>query len=82
MGKKEEANKSGNRGGQEDIKSDQKLQAIILADSFEKNFRPISLDRPKVLLPLVNAPMLNYTVEFLAQNGIEEVRTSDLFSFV
>lgn len=29
--------------------------------------------RPKVLLPLVNVPMLEYTIEFLAQNGVEEV---------
>jgi NDP-sugar pyrophosphorylase family protein len=25
------------------------------------------------LLPLVNVPMLEYTIEFLAQNGVEEV---------
>ena len=40
-------------------------------DSFMKTFRPITWDSPKVLLPLVNAPMLEYTIEFLAQNGVE-----------
>ena len=40
-------------------------------DSFMKTFRPITWDSPKVLLPLVNVPMLEYTVEFLAQNGVE-----------
>ena len=57
----------------EDVKREQKLQAILLADSFEKNFRPITLHSPKVLLPLVNVPMLEYTIEFLAQNGVEEL---------
>jgi len=57
----------------EDVKREQKLQAILLADSFERNFRPITLESPKVLLPLVNVPMLEYTIEFLAQNGVEEL---------
>lgn len=58
----------------EDVKREQKLQAIILADSFSKTFRPITEENPKVLLPLVNVPMLDYTIEFLSQNGVEEVR--------
>jgi translation initiation factor eIF-2B subunit epsilon len=53
----------------------QKLQAILLADSFNNNFRPISHECPKVLLPLVNIPMLDYTIEFLSLNGVEEVST-------
>ena len=56
----------------EDVKRDQKLQAILLADSFSKTFRPITLQSPKVMLPLLNIPMLEYTIEFLLQNGIEE----------
>ena len=49
------------------------LQAVVLADSFAQRFRPITLERPKVLLPLVNVPMIEYTLEFLASNGVEEV---------
>ena len=60
-------------GGGDDAKREQKLQAILLADSFSKSFRPITWENPKVLLPLVNVPMLEYTIEFLAQNGVEEV---------
>jgi hypothetical protein len=59
----------------EDVKREQKLQAIILADSFSKTFRPVTLECPKVLLPLANVPMLDYTIEFLSQNGVEEVST-------
>lgn len=57
----------------DDVNRQQKLQAILLADSFSKSFRPITAEGPKVLLPLVNVPMIEYTIEFLAQNGVEEV---------
>ncbi|XP_060670590.1 uncharacterized protein LOC107419573 isoform X2 [Ziziphus jujuba] len=49
------------------------LQAILLADSFTTKFRPITLERPKVLLPLVNVPMINYTLAWLESAGVEEV---------
>eukprot|EP01031_Cornospumella_fuschlensis_P041707 gene41707-50902_t len=65
--------KSSKDDAQEDVKREQQLQAIVLADSFTLSFRPLSLDCPKVLLPLVNVPMLDYTIEFLAQNGVEEI---------
>ena len=57
----------------EDMKRDQKLQAILLADSFKQTFRPMTFESPKALMPLVNVPMIMYTIEFLAQNGVEEV---------
>jgi len=56
-----------------DNKHEQKLQAVLLADSFTKTFRPISLDQPKVLCPLNNVTMLDYSLEFLAGAGVEEV---------
>lgn len=43
-------------------------------DSFSGTFRPCSLDRPKVLLPLLNVPMLDYVMEFLVSSGVQEVR--------
>jgi hypothetical protein len=66
---------STNAGNEDDVRREQKLQAVLLADSFNRTFRPITLESPKVLLPLVNVPMLDYTIEFLAQNGVEEVTT-------
>ncbi len=38
-----------------------------------QRFRPITVERPKVLLPLVNVPMIEYTLEWLAMNKVEEV---------
>ncbi|XP_058108027.1 uncharacterized protein LOC131251361 isoform X2 [Magnolia sinica] len=49
------------------------LQAILLADSFTQKFRPITLERPKVLLPLVNVPMIDYALAWLESAGVEEV---------
>ncbi|XP_042024310.1 translation initiation factor eIF-2B subunit epsilon-like isoform X1 [Salvia splendens] len=70
--------KKGSRGGAagedagEELSRDP-LQAILLADSFATLFRPITLERPKVLLPLVNAPMIEYTLAWLESAGVEEV---------
>lgn len=49
------------------------LQAILLADSFATKFRPITLERPKVLLPLVGIPMIDYSLAWLESAGVEEV---------
>ncbi|KAG7542386.1 Nucleotidyl transferase domain [Arabidopsis thaliana x Arabidopsis arenosa] len=60
------------REDSEDL-SRQRLQAIVLADSFTTQFRPITLERPTVLLPLVNIPMIDYTLAWLESAGIEEI---------
>ena len=57
----------------DELVAPEKLQAIVLADSFSKNFRPITLQMPKVLMPLANVPMLEYTLEFLASGGVKEI---------
>ncbi|CAA2978766.1 translation initiation factor eIF-2B subunit epsilon [Olea europaea subsp. europaea] len=68
------AKKGGNRGEDaEDELKREPLQAILLADSFATKFRPITLERPKVLLPLVNVPMIDYTLAWLESAGVEEV---------
>jgi len=54
--------------GDEDI-----LQAVVIADSFNERFMPITLDKPRCLLPLLNVPIIEYTFEFLAISGVQEV---------
>ncbi|KAK6524645.1 hypothetical protein TWF281_011548 [Arthrobotrys megalospora] len=49
------------------------LQAVIIADSFNRRFRPLTLEKPRCLLPLANTPIIEYTLEFLALGGVEEV---------
>mmetsp|Transcript_15421 Transcript_15421/g.29081 ORF Transcript_15421/g.29081 Transcript_15421/m.29081 type:complete len:805 (-) Transcript_15421:48-2462(-) len=62
-------------GGDQDNKHEQKLQAVLLADSFLNTFQPITLDKtsPKVLCPLNNVTLLDYSIEFLAGAGVEEL---------
>jgi len=46
---------------------------LILAGGFATRLRPLSCARPKVLFPLVNKPLLQWTFERLASNGVDEV---------
>ena len=48
------------------------LKALILAGGFATRLRPLSCTRPKTLFPIVNKPLLQWTFERLAQNGINE----------
>ena len=52
---------------------DEKLQAVVLTDSFETRFSPLTATKPRCLLPLVNVPLIEYTMEFLANAGISEI---------
>lgn len=55
------------------IDKDFKLQAVVLADSYQNRFQPLTKDQPRCLLPLANAPLLEYTFEFLAKAGVVDV---------
>lgn len=45
------------------------LQAVLLADSFNVRFAPLTFDRPRALLPLANAALIDYTLELLVASG-------------
>ncbi|KAL4955665.1 nucleotide-diphospho-sugar transferase [Aspergillus filifer] len=64
------ANKSRGNAAEE---VEETLQAVVLADTFETRFEPFTLDKPRCLLPLANTPLIEYTFEFLANAGVEEV---------
>jgi mannose-1-phosphate guanylyltransferase len=49
------------------------LKAVILAGGFGTRLRPLSCTRPKILFPVVNKPLLQWTFERLAKNNIREV---------
>jgi len=48
------------------------LKAVILAGGFATRLRPLSCTRPKILFPIVNKPLLQWTFERLAKNNIKE----------
>ncbi|KAG6878692.1 hypothetical protein C0993_011507 [Termitomyces sp. T159_Od127] len=66
--------KSSNTGKEKLIDDDEEvLQAVILADSFNKRFRPLTARKPRCLLPICNAPLLDWTFESLALAGVQEI---------
>lgn len=68
---KKGGNANQNKAGEEE--REEPLQAVVFADSFELRFNPFSLERPRCLLPLANTPLIEYTLEFLASSGVDEV---------
>ncbi|BDD55603.1 hypothetical protein MPDQ_006913 [Monascus purpureus] len=62
--------KKGNNAAEE---VEESLQAVVLADTFETRFEPFTLDRPRCLLPLANTPLIEYTLEFLANAGVQDI---------
>uniref|UniRef100_UPI0035900842 translation initiation factor eIF2B subunit epsilon n=1 Tax=Myxine glutinosa TaxID=7769 RepID=UPI0035900842 len=62
--------KSGHRVGDADPDEHQALMAVLVADSFNQRFAPITLDKPRALLPLVGVPMLEYALETVAAGGV------------
>lgn len=75
------AGKKGKSGGKstqngfskDEMAQDDRLQAIVLTDSFETRFMPLTSVIPKCLLPLANVPLIEYTLEFLATANAREV---------
>jgi len=49
------------------------LKAVVLAGGFGTRLRPLSCTRPKLLFPVGNKPLLDWTMERLAKSGAEEV---------
>jgi translation initiation factor eIF-2B subunit epsilon len=57
-----------------DLRVEEPLQAVVLADSFATRLRPVTLQPPpKALLPLCGVPLIEYTLEFLAASGVKQV---------
>ena len=38
------------------------IVAVVLGDSYTTKLRPLTYNRPKVLLPLVNIPLIEYAM--------------------
>lgn len=58
---------------QKELVQDERFQAIVLTDSFQTRFMPLTSVTPRCLLPLANVPLIEYTLEFLAKAGVNEV---------
>jgi len=48
------------------------VKAVIIAGGFGTRLRPVSCTRPKHLFPIAGKPLLDWTLERLAKNGVNE----------
>jgi len=49
------------------------MKALILAGGYATRLRPLSCTRPKLLFPIAGRPMLEWTIENLAKEGVDEI---------
>ncbi|MCO5588355.1 hypothetical protein L7F22_042310 [Adiantum nelumboides] len=49
------------------------LVAVLLADSYDNHFAPLTLNWPRCLLPLANVPLLHYSVESATRAGVSHI---------
>ncbi|OQR71006.1 translation initiation factor eIF-2B subunit epsilon-like [Tropilaelaps mercedesae] len=56
-----------------DLKREDVLQAVILAETFCTKFQPLTESVPFALLPLQGRPLLDYSLELLHSNAFQEV---------
>jgi len=49
------------------------MKALILAGGYATRLRPLSCTRPKLLFPIAGRPMLEWTIEKLAKEGVDEI---------
>jgi len=49
------------------------VQAVILAGGMGTRLRPLTLNRPKPVVPLINVPFLHHQLTLLAAHGITDV---------
>lgn len=49
------------------------MKALILAGGFNTRLRPLSCTRPKILFPVLNKPLLQWSYERLAKNHINDI---------
>ncbi|KAE8740661.1 hypothetical protein FOCC_FOCC013809 [Frankliniella occidentalis] len=57
----------------ESLKTEDVVQAVVVADNFSDAFVPMTNDVPSCLLPLVNTCLLDHTLEWLSNAGVQEV---------
>ena len=49
------------------------MKAIIMAGGFGSRLRPLTCDLPKPMVPILNKPVMEYSVELLREHGIKQI---------
>ncbi len=54
------------------------MKAVIMAGGFGTRLRPLTMNIPKPMVPVMNKPMMHHIVDLLREHGIQEI-VSTLF---
>jgi bifunctional UDP-N-acetylglucosamine pyrophosphorylase/glucosamine-1-phosphate N-acetyltransferase len=49
------------------------MKALVLAAGIGKRLKPLTLEKPKSMLPIGGKPLLEHIIEALSENGIKEI---------
>jgi len=49
------------------------MKAMILAAGLGTRLRPLTAERPKALIPIVNRPTIGRTIDYLKQHGVDRI---------
>lgn len=49
------------------------MKAVVMAGGFGTRLRPLTLKRPKPMVPVVNTPIMEHIVKLLARHGFDEL---------
>lgn len=49
------------------------MRAVIMAGGSGSRLRPLTCDLPKPMVPVLNRPVMHYTIDLLKKHGIEEI---------
>lgn len=49
------------------------MKAVILAGGFGTRLRPLTLTKPKPMIPLVNKPVMEHVVDYLVSHGLTDI---------
>lgn len=56
-----------------DEPEEEPVVAVILADSYDDCFAPLTCNTPRCLLPLANVPLLHYSIESAVRTGVAHI---------
>ena len=49
------------------------MKAVLMAGGSGSRLRPLTIHRPKPMIPIINKPVMSHTLDLLKQHGIVEV---------
>ncbi len=52
------------------------MKAVIMAGGEGSRLRPLTCDRPKPMVPVMNRPLMEYSVELLKEHGVRDIKVT------